>query len=258
MAYSAKKSLPALWTGSRGEAQCPTRRRIPLGIAMIFVSGDRIEGQTPSSRGVFQPGRADIGNILRMALDGFDGNQAALALELGVTRATVSRWTTGQSVPDEGSCLRLAKITGRTAAEVFRLAGRDPHLLPTEPDLLSDAELAGRLRQWARRLGGLSVADRAFVVGVLDDVLKSLCQRLNQGDPPQDHIDTLSSARRRDWNVPALDGVQRQSTAMSSVDPGQSGLEPLTTSSNHQRPRSRRAAVRSPAPTAASADEPRR
>src|SRR4030088_2211568 len=97
---------------------------------------------------------SDIRRIVGTAVAGFDGNQAALALVLGVTRATVSRWMSGQSIPDEGSCLRLAKITGRAAADVFRMAGRDTdHLLSTEPEQMADAELAVRLRQWARRLG---------------------------------------------------------------------------------------------------------
>jgi len=124
----------------------------------------------------------NIRDIVGTAVAGFGGNQASLALELGVTRATVSRWVGGQSIPDEGSCLRLAKITGQTAADVFRLAGRDPEVLPTEPELMSDAELAVRLRQWARHLSSLSAPERTTALGVLDDVVKSLCQRLADGD----------------------------------------------------------------------------
>jgi transcriptional regulator with XRE-family HTH domain len=123
----------------------------------------------------------DIRSIVETAVAGFDGNQAALAVELGVTRATVSRWMSGQSIPDEGSCLRLAKITGRAAADVFRLAGRDSnHLLSTEPELMADAEMSVRLRQWARRLGELSADERAVAMSVLDGVVKSLCQGLGQ------------------------------------------------------------------------------
>jgi len=120
----------------------------------------------------------DIRAIVAAAVVSFDGNQAALALALGVTRATVSRWMTGQSVPGEGSCLRLARITGRAAADVFALAGRDTQVLPIERELLFDAELAGHVRRWARRLGELSATDRAMVMNVPDDVLNSLCQRL--------------------------------------------------------------------------------
>lgn len=125
----------------------------------------------------------DIRDVVETAVSGCDHNQAALAHELGVTRATVSRWLSGQSIPDEGSCLRLAKITGRAAADVFRLAGRDTNLLlPIEPELLADAALAGRLRQWARRLGNLSMADRAIALGILDDMVKSLAQRLGESE----------------------------------------------------------------------------
>jgi transcriptional regulator with XRE-family HTH domain len=126
--------------------------------------------------------QSDIRGIVAMAVAGFNGNQAALALELGVTRATVSRWMSGQSVPDEGNCLRLAKITSRSAADVFRLAGRDTNLLSTEPELMADAELSVRLRQWARRLGELSGPDRAMALNVVDGVVRNLCQGLPAHD----------------------------------------------------------------------------
>jgi hypothetical protein len=127
----------------------------------------------------------DIRDIVGAAVAGCGGNQAALAVELGVTGATVSRWMSGQSIPDEGSCLRLAKITGHVAAEVFRLAGRDPSVLPTEREFMADAELAGRLRQWARRIGVLSAPERTVALSLLDDVVKSVCQRLGEGELSQ-------------------------------------------------------------------------
>jgi transcriptional regulator with XRE-family HTH domain len=139
----------------------------------------------------------DIRSVVGTAVAGFDGNQAALATELGVTRATVSRWMSGQSIPDEGSCLRLAKITGRAAVDVFRLAGRDAdHLLSTEPELMADAELGVRLRQWARRLGDLSSAERAVAINVLDGVVKSLCQGLNQRDLRRELPDPTAGYQR--------------------------------------------------------------
>jgi transcriptional regulator with XRE-family HTH domain len=138
----------------------------------------------------------DITGIVRAALAGFDGNQASVALELGVTRATVSRWLSGQSIPDEGSCLRLAKMTGRAAADVFRLAGHDPNLVPTEPELMADAEIGVRVRQWARRLGGLSRDDRAIALSVLDGVVKGLCQSLGTREL-RDEVTGTSTDRRR-------------------------------------------------------------
>jgi len=137
----------------------------------------------------------DIRGIIETAVAGCGGSQAALALELGVTGATVSRWMSGQSIPDEGSCLRLAKITGHVAAEVFRLAGRDPSVLPSEREFMADAELAGRLRQWARRIGALSAAERTIVLSVLDDMVKSLCQRVGEGEPSQSSELTPASPR---------------------------------------------------------------
>jgi transcriptional regulator with XRE-family HTH domain len=139
----------------------------------------------------------DIQGLVEAAVAEFAGNQAALALELGVTRATVSRWMSGQSIPDEGSCLRLAKITGRAPADVFHLAGRDTNLLPAELELMVDAELAVRLRRWARRLGVLSMADRATAVSVLDDMVKSLCQRLGAGDLREEGAEIPNADRRR-------------------------------------------------------------
>jgi transcriptional regulator with XRE-family HTH domain len=178
-----------------------------------------IEDQRPRGKVLFQPARpADIRGVVEAAVAGFDGNQAALALELGVTRATVSRWMSGQNIPDEGSCLRLAKITGRSTVDVFRMAGRDTSLLPVEPELPADAELHGRLRQWARRLSELSAADRTVVVGVLDDVLKSLCQRLNQGAPRQEVSATRSITRhrRRDGHLP--DGRRSSASPPASTE----------------------------------------
>jgi transcriptional regulator with XRE-family HTH domain len=200
-----------------------------------------IDGQTPSSTVFFHQARVtDVRDIIRMAVAGFHGNQAALALELGVTRTTVSRWMSGQSVPEEGSCLRLAKITGRTAADVFRLAGRDTNLLPTELDLLADAELAAHLRQWVGRMDRLSVAGRAAVVGVLDDMVASLCLRLNEGNPRQDTAAPASIRRRRGRSVSAPGGgLTRPSFPLSSADPKKADLESLEMPSSRQRPRAR-------------------
>jgi hypothetical protein len=102
----------------------------------------------------------------------FASNKAALALELGVTWGTVSLWMAGRSIPDEGSCLHVAKITGHAAAAVFRLAGRDNNLPPVAPELIARRrELAARVRQWARCLRGLLLADRAIALSVLDVVV---------------------------------------------------------------------------------------
>lgn len=178
----------------------------------------------------------DIQGILEIAVAEFDGNQAALALELGVTRATVSRWMSGHCIPDEGSCLRLAKLTGHLASEVFRLAGRDPYQLPTEPELMADAELAGRLRQWGRRIGGLSTKERAIALSVLDDLVKTLCLRLGQGELRREADETPHVRRRSPRRVPpSVAARRRPSSPFASADPKQAGRQVVSTSSDHTR-----------------------
>jgi transcriptional regulator with XRE-family HTH domain len=130
--------------------------------------------------------------IVQAAVDWFNGNQALLARELGVTRATVNRWVSGQAVPEAGSCLRLAKITGRPAAEVFRSAGLDPDLLPVEPALrVAETELGWHVRQWVRSVRALPQTERAIAVAILDDTVKSLTKRL--GDIAESTSDKGSS-----------------------------------------------------------------
>jgi transcriptional regulator with XRE-family HTH domain len=145
----------------------------------------------------------DIKSIVSTAVGGFDGNQAALALELGVTRATVSRWMSGQSIPDEGSCLRLAKITGHSATDVFRAAGRDTNLLPGDLESTVDADVQARVQQWARRLAGLSEANRSIVLSVVDDVVRTLSRRLGQSPPPT-VLEIGMLTRQRDGDEEAI------------------------------------------------------
>jgi transcriptional regulator with XRE-family HTH domain len=117
--------------------------------------------------------------IVQAAVAWFNGNQALLARELGVTRTTVSRWVSGQAVPDALSCLRLAKITGRSAAEVFSAAGLDPGLLPSEPAVrVAETELGWHVRQWLRSVNGLPLTERAIAVAIVDDTVKSVSKRL--------------------------------------------------------------------------------
>jgi transcriptional regulator with XRE-family HTH domain len=121
----------------------------------------------------------EIRVIVLEALAWSEGNQAVLAQALGVTRATVSRWALGQTVPDAESCLRLAKLTGRTAAEVFRAAGLDPDLLPGErADALAQTELASHVRRWARALASLPERERAIALRVVTATVNSLTQQL--------------------------------------------------------------------------------
>jgi len=125
------------------------------------------------------PNTSGIAELVQIAVSACGGNQAEMARQLGVTRATVSRWSTGRSVPDEGSCLRLARLTGRGAAEVFRLAGHDPQLLPGQWSTMTiDHAVEALVQRWTQQLGGLSDAERAAVIGVVDDMVHSLTRRL--------------------------------------------------------------------------------
>jgi len=72
----------------------------------------------------------DRGAVLNRALAAFDGNQTRLAKALGVKGPTVNRWFLGKSGIDFESCLRLAQVTGISAADVLAAAGHDPSLLP--------------------------------------------------------------------------------------------------------------------------------
>ena len=128
----------------------------------------------------------EIRVIVLEALAWSEGNQALLAQALGVTRATVSRWALGQTVPDAESCLRLAKLTGRTAAAVFRAAGLDPGLLPGEPaETLAETELAAHVRQWARSLAVLPERERGIALRVVTATVKSLTQQLAGTTEPE-------------------------------------------------------------------------
>lgn len=79
--------------------------------------------------------------------------QEDIAAKIGVKQATVSRWLTGKSVPDEGAPVAaFAKAYGRNVLEAFVAAG-----LLTEED-------AGR---------GLPVSSRRFLAGLRDAATSS-------------------------------------------------------------------------------------
>jgi hypothetical protein len=61
---------------------------------------------------------------------------------------------------------------------------------------MADAEIGVRVRQWARRLGGLSRDDRAIALSVLDGVVKGLCQSLGTREL-RDEVTGTSTDRRR-------------------------------------------------------------
>ena len=49
-----------------------------------------------------------------------------LATDLGISHATVSRWLSGEDVPNTRSCRRLAEYSGVPAENILSLAGHLP------------------------------------------------------------------------------------------------------------------------------------
>ncbi|GAH70711.1 unnamed protein product [marine sediment metagenome] len=56
-----------------------------------------------------------------------------LAADLGVSRATVSRWLSGKNVPNCRSCLMLAEYSGIALGKVLSIAGHLPGLTKAGP-----------------------------------------------------------------------------------------------------------------------------
>lgn len=83
-------------------------------------------------------------------------SQVALAEAIGVNQATVSKWLSDQQNPDVAACLRLALFTGRSQAEILRLAGYRPEdylpsTIPPVPAEAGDLESRARILDWERR-----------------------------------------------------------------------------------------------------------
>ncbi len=53
--------------------------------------------------------------------------QEELAEKLGVSRQAVAKWERGESVPDIGSCMKLAEIYGVTVDILVRSFGKQEH-----------------------------------------------------------------------------------------------------------------------------------
>lgn len=54
--------------------------------------------------------------------------QEELAEKLGVSRQAVAKWERGESVPDIGSCMKLAEIYGVTVDILVRSFGKQEHI----------------------------------------------------------------------------------------------------------------------------------
>ncbi len=68
-----------------------------------------------------------------------------LAADLGVSHATVSRWLSGQDIPNIRSCQRLADYTGVPVEKILAVAGYLPRVAERPP-----AEWP-EFREYARR-----------------------------------------------------------------------------------------------------------
>ncbi len=68
-----------------------------------------------------------------------------LAADLGVSHATVSRWLSGEDVPNTKSCLRLAEYSGVPPEKILSVAGHLPIIAEKEPPEWPE------FREYARR-----------------------------------------------------------------------------------------------------------
>jgi transcriptional regulator with XRE-family HTH domain len=56
-----------------------------------------------------------------------------LAADLGISHATVSRWLSGQDVPNTKSCHRLAEYSGVPLEKILSIVGHLPRVAETAP-----------------------------------------------------------------------------------------------------------------------------
>lgn len=80
-----------------------------------------------------------FGDWLRLALDKKGWSQGQLAIRVGVSPSTVSRWLTGGR-PDPEYAGRLAKAFGEPLAKVYAVAGHPADYAPPERQPLSQRD----------------------------------------------------------------------------------------------------------------------
>jgi transcriptional regulator with XRE-family HTH domain len=56
-----------------------------------------------------------------------------LASDLGISHATVSRWLSGQDIPNTRSCYRLAEYSGVPLEKLLSIVGHLPKIAETAP-----------------------------------------------------------------------------------------------------------------------------
>lgn len=153
----------------------------------------------------------DQREVLDVALNAVDGNQAELARRLGRSETTISRWVTGRNGIDYESALRLARLTGLPRPQVIEACGLDPTLvpLPTPPptDTAVDPDVAAIAAAWPKLEDGIRDAikvlsrtavsvegDAAVSTAVSGRAKRGRSQRRNSGGPLAASKHTLAHA----------------------------------------------------------------
>jgi DNA-binding transcriptional regulator YdaS (Cro superfamily) len=130
------------------------------------------------------------------------GNQARVAEHLGVDQATVSRWISGRQGMDIGQCLRLAKLTHQSAAELLRWANHDPNEYLEAgrlPPLAADASMIDeriRILDWEKKRRALPDHIKPMVDQAIDALLKSY-QEACAASKPREQADRAPARPRR-------------------------------------------------------------
>lgn len=122
--------------------------------------------------------------LLDLALEAVDGNQAELARRLGRSETTISRWVTGRNGIDFESALRLARLTGLPARDVVETCGLDGVLVPASTDKSSDPDLAAVEANWPSLDPGIQRAIRILAGAIQAPVTGHKQPRFNGPSRP--------------------------------------------------------------------------
>ena len=112
--------------------------------------------------------------FIRDLMDRRGVSASHLAVELGLSHATMSRWLSQKDVPSPTSCQRLAELSGAPLERVLSLAGHMPALPDGDP-----AELP-EFREYARmKYPGELDAD---LIGMIEDLIERRRKRYEDSD----------------------------------------------------------------------------
>ena len=87
-----------------------------------------------------------------------------LAVDIGISHATVSRWLSGKDVPKTKSCLLLAEYSGIPLQKVLASAGHVPMVAESAPDSWPD------FREYASTKYGKELDDD--LITVIEDLIE--------------------------------------------------------------------------------------